>query len=177
MAGNTPVKSFVSSAISTLEGEENERTTDIDGVEVTFTLPDINQVVMSTAMIENASSNIASAAALINIFFGLIKGDETYVDGAGDPVDPDDEDAELIYNDFVARKLQAKMMDPRDPFGIEVIAAVMSWLLEEWSDRPTTPSSRSSVSPKQSGTTSKVKPRGEGSTRGTTARSARGARS
>lgn len=162
MAGNTPMKAFASSAAAPLGGEENERTIEIDGVEVTMMMPDLNQVVIATAMIEGATSNVESGAALVNIFFGLIKKEEIS--------DEDDEDGERYYVDYGARELEQKMFDPHDGFGIETIAEVMGWLLEEWSARPTTPSSRSSASPSQAGKGSKARPRGGASTRGGTAR-------
>jgi hypothetical protein len=167
MAADTGIKTFVSSAITTapIDDDTLVRKTMIDDIDVTFMLPDINQVVLSTAMIEGATSNTRAGAALINIFFSLIKPD--YVEP--DPDDPED-DGEGYYTDFVARQLQTKMMDPKDAFGIEVIANIMSWLLEEWSDRPTTPSSRSSSSPKRRGSTSKATQRGAESTRGATRR-------
>jgi hypothetical protein len=167
MAQDTGIKTFVSSAIVTSQDEDaaNERTTVIDDISVTFTLPDINQVILANSMIEGAASNIEAGAALINIFFGLIKPDEI----ESDPDDPED-DGEPVFVDFTARKLQTKMMNPKDPFGIEVIADVMTWLLEEWSARPTTPSSPSSNSPRRRGSTSKATPRGGASTRGGTGR-------
>lgn len=167
MAGNTPLRAFVSSATAD-EGDSQERTAEIDDIEVTFVLPDINQVILSTMMIEQATSNIEAGAALINVFFGLIKPEEVARNLDGEEVDEDDDGPQ--FTDFTARKLQAKMMDPHDKFGIETIAEVMMWLLEEWSSRPTTPSSPSAASPSKPGKTSKGKQRGEGSTRGSTGR-------
>lgn len=167
MAGDTAIKSFVSSATTPQGGAENERTVEIDGVEVTFMLPDLNQVVLATSMIEGATSNVEAGAALINIFFGLIKPEEL----VREPDEDDDEDdGEIEYVDFGARELERKMMNPRDGFGIETIAEVMGWLLEEWSARPTTPSSRSAASPSPGGKASKARQRGAASTRGGTAR-------
>lgn len=167
---DTALKTFVSSATATAEADtpDLERTVEIDGLEVTFHLPDINQVVLSTMMIEQATSNVEAGAALINIFFGLIKPEEIPRGLDGEEVDEDDDGP--MFTDFTARKLQARMMDPNDKFGIETIAEVMMWLMEEWSSRPTTPSSRSAASPSKPGKTSKAKQRGGGSTRGSTAR-------
>lgn len=169
MAQDTGLKTFVSSAIHTsTDEEENERTTMIDDLEVTFALPDLNQVVLATSMIESATSNVQAGAALINVFFGLIKPEELRPERGDD--DGDDFDDEVRYTHYTARTLETRMFDPKDDFGIEVIAEVMGWLLEEWSNRPTSPSSRSSASPSKRGKTSKAKLRGEGSTPGTTAR-------
>jgi hypothetical protein len=176
MAASTGMKTFTSSAIArtTSDGPE-ELTTEIDDIPVTFSMPDINQIVLMTALLESATSNIQAGAQLINIFFGLIKADEIAVGLDGEPLDDDDEtdpEERIAFTDYTSRKLQAKMMKPEhiDPFGIEVIADVMRWLMEEWSARPTTPSSRSSVSPKRPGSTSRATQRGTASTRGASPR-------
>ena len=168
MADSTGPKTFVSSAIvgDAPQDHVHDRTTTIDDIEVTFAMPDLNQVVLMTALIENATSSLHAGASLINIFFGLIRPDEIGVDLDGEPVEEGDDDAKVVFTDYTARKLEAKMMNPRDPFGIEVIADVMTWLLEEWSARPTTPSSPSSGSQGRRGSTSKATRRGQGSTPG-----------
>ena len=167
MAEDTGRKTFVSSAIVGDQSTPapNEKTTTIDDIDVTFVSPELNQIVLMTMLIENAQNSVAAGAALINIFFTLIKPDEIAIGLDGEEVDEDDEDA-VVFTDYTSRQLQAKMMDPKDKFGIEVISDVMTWLLEEWSDRPTTPTSRSSTSQARRGSTSKATQRGQGSTRG-----------
>ena len=164
---SSAAKSFVSSAIVGEVEESQEITYPVDGRDVTFLMPDINQIVLSTALIESAQSDIHAGATLINIFFGLVKDDETYVDLQGDEVDEDSDLPEHYrFNDYTRRWLQSKMMNHRDPFGVEVIAEIMRSLIEEWSANPTQGSSSSSPSPRRPGTASKATPRGRASTRG-----------
>jgi hypothetical protein len=163
----TAGKSFVSSVIAGPVEDAPEVTYPVDGRDVTFMTPDINQIILSTSLIESATSDIKAGAALINIFFGLVKPDETFVDLAGEEVDDDSDLPEHYrFNDYTLRWLQAKMMDHRDPFGVEVIAEIMRSLIEEWSANPTRGSSSSSSSRKPAGTASKATPRGRASTRG-----------
>jgi hypothetical protein len=166
MAQDTGIKTFVSSA-QAVSDDSRVLKTIIDDIEVSFVTPDLDQMVLITTLIENATSTIHAGAALVNIFFGLIKPDDTPIGLDGEEVEPDDvDDDSVVFFDYTARRLQAKMMDRHDPFGLIVIADVMRWLLEEWSARPTTPSSRSSSTPARRGSTSKATPRGATSTRG-----------
>lgn len=168
---STAAKSFVSSAIVGEVEDTREVTYPVDGRDVTFLMPDINQIVLSTALIESATSDINAGATLINIFFGLVKEDETPIGLDGEEIDDDSDLPEHYrFNDYTRRWLQAKMMNHRDPFGIEVVAEIMRALIEEWSANPTQGSSSSSRSQRRAGTASKGTPRGRASTRGTTPR-------
>lgn len=168
---STGAKSFVSSAIVGDVEEAQEVTYPVDGRDVTFLKPDLNQVVLATALIETATSDVNAAATLVNIFFGLVKDDETYVGLDGEEIDEDSDLPEHYrFNDYTRRWLQSKMMNHRDPFGVEVIAEIMRALIEEWSANPTQGSSSSSPSRKPAGTASKATPRGRASTRGVSQR-------
>lgn len=165
------VKSFVSSAIAGEVDTSSEITYEIDGRDVTFQMPDINQIILSSALLEAADSDIRAGGTLINIFFGLVKEDAIPIGLDGDEI-PDDSDLPEHYRftDYTMRWLQAKMMNHSDPFGVEVIAEIMRNLIEEWSANPTQGSSPSSASPKGRGTASKATPRGPASTRGASRR-------
>lgn len=171
MSTNTAAKSFISSVIVGEIEDSAEITYPVDGRDVTFLMPDLNQIVLSTALIESATSDIKAGATLINIFFGLVKDDEIEVDLNGEEIDDDSDLPEHYrFNDYTRRWLQAKMMNHRDPFGVEVIAEIMRSLIEEWSANPTQGSSSSSPSRRRAGTASKATPRGRASTRGSTER-------
>lgn len=160
---STATQTFVSSAIAAETPPAGQDLTyEIDGLEVTFESPDLNQIVLMTSLIEGAQSSVHSAAQIVNIFFALIKDDEIMVTAEGEETD----DETIGYSDYTARKLQAKMMDRKDPFGVEVMAAVLEKMIEDWSNRPTRRSTASSSSPRARGTTSKATPRGGASTRG-----------
>ena len=47
-----------------------------------------------------------------------------------------------------------RMRDPSNPIGVEHIAEVVQWLMQEYGDRPTQPSSDSQASPMTTGTPS-----------------------
>jgi hypothetical protein len=169
MAADTGMKTFSSSALASASGvgedQGVESKTMIDDIEVTFLQPGVDQIVLMTALLENSTSSIHAGANLINIFFSLIKDDEVAVNISGEEVDDEDYDGP-VYTDYTSRRLQSKMMDRHDDFGIVVISDVMRWLLEEWSARPTTPSSPSSGSRAGRGSTSKATQRGPASTPG-----------
>ena len=62
------------------------------------------------------------------------------------------------------RTLRARIADPEDDVDLEMVKDVVQWLIEEWSDFPTRPSSASSKSPDSTGVKSTGRVRGEGST-------------
>lgn len=164
---DTSRKQFNSSLIAANNPASGGQTLsyDIDDREVVFIAPDVNQLVMMTSAIERAGSEMQAAALLVSIFFSLVADDEEarHADGS----EPED-DEEALVTDYTRRWLETKMFDRKDPFGIGVISAVMQQMLEDWGDRPTQRSSRSSSSQPSRGTTSKATSRGAASTRGRT---------
>lgn len=142
---NTAVKAFITSATdpdqpSQAAGEPI--TVSIDDREVTFNPPDTNQTLLIMAAVEGSSSDGSLGATMINAFFHMIK---------------DDRDV---------GHLRGRLFNSKDPFSLADVSAVLMYLMETWSARPTESSSDSSPSPRAHGKTSKGKRHGAGSTSG-----------
>lgn len=63
------------------------------------------------------------------------------------------------------RILKERLADPDDAVDLEALQEVLAWLMEQWSDFPTVPSSDSPTSPTSTGQKSTGRVRGPGSTR------------
>lgn len=59
-----------------------------------------------------------------------------------------------ILDDEDAAYVTERLLDRSDPFGLEQIEQIMKGLMEEWSARPTQPSSDSSATPPTTGSSS-----------------------
>jgi hypothetical protein len=62
------------------------------------------------------------------------------------------------------RILRARIADPDDDVDLTMVKDIVQWLIEEWTDFPTRPSSGSSSSRASTGATSTGRVQGEGST-------------
>lgn len=96
--------------------------------------PEAGQVAMMySRMDDTLSSDGERIAAMIDFFMGLLDKDSR-------------------------RVLSRRLMEREDPFEMETVSDIMDWLMEQWSGRPTTPSSASTRSRVNGGRKSTVKP-------------------
>jgi hypothetical protein len=117
----------------------------IDGVELHCFQPSNGQLAILLASISNTQNWTHQVAGVINFF---------------DAVLDDDSSA------YITRRL----LDRRDPFGIDEVQNIIEWMVEEWAARPTPPSSGSTPSrprggakstPRTRKSTSSVSPLGD----------------
>lgn len=110
---------------------------------VTFTLDDFEYVAFpptpaqfAVFMSTQAESRDAAdrVAGVIDFFDGLLEED-------------------------ARRTFRKRLLDRDDPFDFEMVQEIMEWLVEEWSARPTQPSSDLPVSRTSTGRRSTAKPR------------------
>jgi hypothetical protein len=59
-----------------------------------------------------------------------------------------------ILDEETHQYIVSRLLDRRDPFGIDQVQGIIRWLMEEWSGRPTQSSSGSTASPQSDGPTS-----------------------
>jgi len=123
------VKEFVTAA----ERIENEDTPDddyvefaVDGFEVKAYRPDDGQLAVLYAMTGRHTTTPEKIAGTVNFFFGLL-----------------DEDSHT--------HLAQRLMDRNDDFGIAKVNEILTYLVEQWSGRPTRQSSGSSGSQRPTG--------------------------
>jgi uncharacterized protein YneF (UPF0154 family) len=105
-------KEFTTAAEEKVEGGLAQITFKIDGHELTAHPPRDGQVAMMMAQMGRHSTNNDKVSGMIDFFVNLF--------------DPADE--QYLVN---------RLWDREDDFGIEQISDVMTWLMEEWSKRPT----------------------------------------
>ena len=105
-------KEFTTAAEEKVEGGPGDITFTIDGRELTARPPKDGQVAMMMARMGRHSTNNDKVAGMIDFFVELFdEADEQYV------VD--------------------RLLDGDDDFGITQVTDIMTWLMEEWSKRPT----------------------------------------
>lgn len=124
------MKEFVTAAEEVVDEEEGLDSGvlefAIDGFEVKAYKPGSGQFALLMASTGRHSNVAEKTAGAINFFMSVL----------------DDE----AYNHVVSR-----LLDRKDPFGIEQVSEIMEWMIEEWSARPTQSSSGSSPSRKPAG--------------------------
>lgn len=143
---NTAIKAFITSATDPEQPTQSAGepiTVAIDDREITFNPPDTNQTLLIMAAVEGSSTDGSLAATMINAFFHMVQ---------------DDRDV---------GHLRGRLFNSKDPFSLSDVSAVLMYLMETWSNRPTESSSDSSSSRRAHGKTSKGKRHGAGSTSGT----------
>lgn len=102
--------------------------------------PEAGQLaIMFSRMDDTIANDGERMAAMIDFFLGLLDKDSR-------------------------RVLTKRLMDRDDNFELEDVSDIMGWLMEQWSGRPTQPSSASSRSRANGGRKSTVKPLPEEST-------------
>lgn len=85
---------------------------DKDGRKMKVHPPKSGQVALLMARMGRHSSFSDKMAGVIDFFVGIL----------------DEQDYDYVVN---------RLLDPRDPLGIEEVQTVMEWLMEEWTGRPT----------------------------------------
>lgn len=98
----------------------------VDGRKIKVYQPSDGQLAMLLATIGRGSSEVDKIAGAINFFCAVL------------------EDADSLW-------IETRLLDRRDPFGIDEVQRIMEALIEEWSGRPTQPLSVSSPSPESTG--------------------------
>jgi hypothetical protein len=107
-------------------GEDDVIEVPLDGVLYKAYKPTDGQFAFVMATTGKHSSTADQVAGQINFFLSMFE----------------QEDADALAQ---------RLLDRRDPFGVEEVTEIMSAMLEEWSGRPTKPSSGSSPSPRTTG--------------------------
>jgi hypothetical protein len=95
--------------------------------------PTAGQIAVMTSRMDDLSTDMEKLAAIIDFFVGCLDKESN-------------------------RILSRKLMDRDDPFEMEDVNDILSWLMEQWSGRPTQPSSASARSPRTNGRKSTAKP-------------------
>jgi hypothetical protein len=111
------IKSFVTAAKSAENraalNEALPIEVEIDDRKITFFPPDDGQFAIALAGTGDLVDNATMASTQINFFFSLIHDEKDHA------------------------HLRRRLFDWRDPFGVENVADVIEYLMEEWSARPT----------------------------------------
>ena len=103
------------------------------------TKPTDERMFLIAAMVGDEENQMGEAAAVVEILKDALPKDEW-------------------------RILRARIADPADDVDLEMVKDIVQWLIEEWADFPTRPSSGSSGLPVSTGVTSTGRVQGEGST-------------
>lgn len=98
----------------------------IDGYECVAHKPKDGQLAVLMATTGRHSSQQEQIAGLINFFVAVL----------------DDDSHSYVVN---------RLLDRKDPFGIDEVQNIMEWMIEEWSGRPTQSPSVSTASPPNAG--------------------------
>lgn len=98
----------------------------VDGVMCRAFRPSDGQLAVLMASTGRHSSTQEQIAGLINFFVAVL----------------DEDSHTYIVN---------KLLDRKDPFGLEKVQEIMEWMVEEWSGRPTQQPSASTPSPPSAG--------------------------
>lgn len=106
------VKEFTTAAERATRPEGAQVTFKIDGVDYTANEPDPMQVAMLMAAFGRYSTEPDQIAGVIDFFVGVLEPDSH-------------------------RRIVQRLLDPRDPFGLEQVQEIMKWMLEMWAGRPT----------------------------------------
>ncbi len=121
------MREFVTAVQEAYEGEADEgQTMKLDGRELTYYKPAEGQFMVFMASTSRHSSTQEQIAAVVNFF------------------------VELFDKDSQAHLVE-RLLDREDPFGIEQINNILDALAEDWSGRPTQPSTASTRSRKSGG--------------------------
>jgi hypothetical protein len=130
MAG---MKEFTTSAKAAIEPDSIDQpiTFKVDDVEVRAYEPSPGQMAMMYSALSDLSTDNQRVAGIVDFFLGLLDGDSR-------------------------RVLAQRLMDREDPFELDELTEIMTWLIGEWSARPTRPSSASTPSPRRTGRKSTV---------------------
>lgn len=121
------MREFVTAVQEAYEGEVDEgQVLKLDGRELTYYKPAEGQYMVFMASTTRRSSQQEQIAAVVNFF------------------------VELFDKESQAHLVE-RLLDREDPFGIEQINDILDALAEEWSGRPTQPSTASTRSQRTGG--------------------------
>jgi PhoPQ-activated pathogenicity-related protein len=98
----------------------------LDGKELRYYAPAEGQYMVFMASTSRHASNNEQVAGVVNFFIGL-------------------------FDDESQTYLTERLMDRKDPFGIDMINQILDAMVEEWTGRPTKSPTASSRSPKTGG--------------------------
>lgn len=143
MSDESTLKVFsVSASASESVPAGDDQTVMIEDRKITFLAPTTSHIVLMSSILEGAKDEARRASIIINWFFSMLD----------DPLD--------------RGYFETRLFDHKDPFDLVNITEVIDYLMEQWSARPTQPSSTSSGSPKPGGKKSTGKRHGPGHHRG-----------
>jgi len=135
------MKEFTTAAKAAVaEDDDGVITFMVDDLEVKAYQPSSGQMAMVYQALSDYNSDQRKVAGIIDFFFGLL-----------------DNDAE--------QALGRRLLSREDPFDLDQVTEIISWLVEEWAGRPTQSSSGSTRSPTPIGPKSTATSRNGGSTR------------
>jgi hypothetical protein len=113
------LKEFVTSAQAPDEHVGKEVTCRVDDFEVVFSAPTQSQMAMLLAASSATGDTVESIADTINFFFSMVEDENQH------------------------SHLKQRLFDRDDPFEIKNIVDILTFLIEEWTARPTQPPSDS----------------------------------
>lgn len=123
------MKEFVTAVAAADKDADEWLTFKVDGVDCKVTRPTSAQVAYLTAALHKRAATETQIAGAINFCMAIM-----------------DHDTSAYLSD--------KLLDLTDPFDLENLQDIIEWLVEEWSGRPTEPSSDSTDTQDGSGSTS-----------------------
>jgi len=134
------VKEFTTAAKEAVTDDEQVVEFTVDGLEVRAHQPSSGQMAMVYQALSDYNTDQRKVAGIIDFFMGLL-----------------DED--------VQQALGQRLLSREDPFDLDQVTNILTWLVEEWAGRPTRSSSGSTRSPTAIGPKSTATSRNGGSTR------------
>jgi hypothetical protein len=123
------VKEFTTAVEKADQDEEAPLEFNVDGVMCHGYYPGDGQLAYLLASTGRHSTTQEQIAGLINFFVAVL----------------DEESHSYVVN---------RLLDRKDPFGIEQVQKIMEWMVGEWSGRPTKSPSGSTTSPPSTGQSS-----------------------
>lgn len=122
------MKSFSTAVRENLEDEQDEGRLefDLDGEPLVAYKPSEAQFALLMQAVGRYTSRNEAVAGAIDFFHAIL-----------------DEDS--------AQHIHTRLLDRRDPFGLEEVEEIISWMVEEWTGRPMKRRSESTRSPKSTG--------------------------
>lgn len=123
------MKEFTTAVQDAEQDEDGAMEFSVDGTLCRAYRPSDGQLAFLMASTGRHSSDQEQIAGLINFFVAVL----------------DDESHNYIVN---------RLLDRKDSFGLEQVQAIMEWMVEEWSGRPTKSPSVSTTSPPTTGRSS-----------------------
>lgn len=124
------MKEFLTAAEEATEDQEQPIEFMLDGVPLKAYRPTQGQIAMAMAATSRHASIATQTAGAIDFFVN-------------------------IFDDMSHQHVVERLLSREDPLGLEQVQEIISWLMEEWSGRPTQPLSVSTQSRQSGGPKSK----------------------